>query len=421
MCDLRQSFQYVALWFCTLAFTIALGILLMMGAASISRESINEQLYESATYLKDADAACMPVRLIRDNYTDAIMLFMGAVQDSEKPLESALSNLWYTTPEYNFCNPQADLYRYLTSGTEGMLPGSYSRYWHGYLVVIKPLLVFLNYEQIRYLNYAFIMGLLAYVCVLAHRRFSWPVLASFLLAMLYASIFFVPQSFQYCNTFYIALIGSVLVLRVPAVVGSLRVATCVFMVLGACTSFVDFLVSPMVTLGIPLIFLVQLQMEKSVKVRLQWVGLLSLCWMCGYVGMWAGKWVLTALLTDMDVVSVVGQKLAERSYGEFCLNLRQTCSKLIWFLPDVGKLWWAIVMLSIGGGVFLLLIRLYKQRRAAFIRNVPTLAVALLPFGWTLIAYQHTVMHMHFTHRIWCVFVFAVSLFVVNVCKGARN
>ena len=112
MCDLSQSFRYMALWFCTLAFTIAMGLLLMVGAASIPRESINEHLYESAAYLKDADAACMPVRLGRDNYTDAIMLFMGAEQDAEKPLESALSNLWYTTPEYNFCNPQNDLYRY---------------------------------------------------------------------------------------------------------------------------------------------------------------------------------------------------------------------------------------------------------------------------------------------------------------------
>lgn len=346
------------------------------------------------------------------------MLFMASCLDEESPVISVLENKWYTTAE--FVNPTNDLHRFLTRGKAGMEEGEYARYWHGYLSVLMPLLTVVDYETIRIINYIAFFALTAYLIYLIKRRFSSSVMLAFLISLLYASAFFIPQSIQYSSTFYIALVGSILAIKCPWQRWGLRALSCMFVALGAATSYVDFLVTPVVTLGFPLIFII-LEMNDTTKSRQRTTVFLMTCaWFFGYVGMWAGKWILCAAFTDCEVASIVGSKLAERSIGQFVLNIRQVCARTFWFLPDIGKLWWACIVSSMCGIIGLILWRTYALNNNAFKHHSTLLLLMFIPLAWLMLAYNHTLVHTAFTHRIWSISIFALLVFIDKVRRSLK-
>ena len=403
-------FRYFLSWLVTLMVCIATGFSLMLVAALIPRAQITPHVFSSCEYLRESTNQPLPIRLVRDNYTDSIMLFMAIEIDEKEPVKSMMKNKWYSTG--NFENPTADLYRYLTKGCEGMEEGTYNRYWHGYLVFLRPLLAIIDYSTIRYLNYAIFSTLFLYLAYLIKRYFSTGALMAFMTSMLYASFFFVPQSIQYITTFYIAIIGSILAIRCPWKHWGQSALTCFFVVLGASTSFADFLVTPIITLGFPLTFILLTLDNELATQQIKTVCFIVCAWFLGYAGMWAAKWILCAALTDCRVFSTVCDKLAERSVGHFVLNLQQLCSRTFWFLPDYGKLWWGIIVASCAGIWFTVVLRLYKQCQATFKHHIALLITSFLPFGWFILTYNHSAIHSLFTHRIWSVAIFAFLVFV---------
>ena len=90
-----------------------------------------------------------------DNYTDALMINTAYSVDSEKPLESAILMRRSYRPKENLKleevgtndKPIQCLIENVNETNETYL--EYSRYWHGYMIYLRPLLVFFNYLQIR--------------------------------------------------------------------------------------------------------------------------------------------------------------------------------------------------------------------------------------------------------------------------------
>ncbi|MFR6406332.1 MAG: hypothetical protein ACLUN6_03765 [Holdemanella sp.] len=85
-----------------------------------------------------------------DNSTDAYML-LSAIHRSDKSAVDQAVNV-YTWQDPDSFGQYGTLLRYGKSGSEGMQENATARYWLGYLVVLKPLLLFLNYMDIRMLN-----------------------------------------------------------------------------------------------------------------------------------------------------------------------------------------------------------------------------------------------------------------------------
>lgn len=411
-----SRFHYFRRWLVTLVICIAAGFSLMLAAAIIPREHITSNVLSSCEYLKESThQPLLPVRLIRDNYTDSIMLFMAIEIDEKEPVKSILKNQWYTTG--NFYTPNLDLYHYLTKGKEGMTEGTYPRYWHGYLVFLRPLLAITDYTTIRYLNYAIFSTLFLILIYLIRLHFSTGVLVAFIVSMLYASFFFIPQSIQYITTFYIAIIGSILAIKYPWKLWGMPTLTCLFLVLGASTSFADFLVTPIVTLGFPLIFILLRHDKEPATQQLKTTVLITCAWAFGYVGMWTAKWILCSMLTDCNIYSEVGAKLAERSVGHFILNIRHLCARTFWFLPDYGRLWWGIIIIC-GGGIWCAVVRhLYKQYKTSFKHHIALLVTSFLPLAWFILAFNHSVTHSNYTHRMWSVAIFAFLVFILKTTR----
>ena len=83
-----------------------------------------------------------------DNLTDGYMLLAAGRENTENIWLSSV-NIWIDGFEEQTPNKAlVAIYKYDQEPDSSF---SYSRYWHGYLIFLKPALCFFNYAQIRYL------------------------------------------------------------------------------------------------------------------------------------------------------------------------------------------------------------------------------------------------------------------------------
>lgn len=103
-----------------------------------------------------------------DNYTDALMLLSAAYPGVESILEKALKVYRYT--DAFDTDPTLTLIAHYGDGMPAETI-AYERYWHGYLLTLKPALSVLNYGQIRLFN-----ALMLSLCTLWLLLLMWKTL-----------------------------------------------------------------------------------------------------------------------------------------------------------------------------------------------------------------------------------------------------
>lgn len=156
-----------------------------------------------------------------DNYTDTLMLMEAASADETDPLTAMMTNTAYNVD--NFETLGEDLAAYLeareagkTGEQAGLEPFSYARYWHGYLIWLRPLLCLMPYSGVRVVQYILLFALFAAVLVLLRRRAGLRAALWFAISQLLVTVFWVPHQIQYFTCFAVAYAGCVWVLARPA-------------------------------------------------------------------------------------------------------------------------------------------------------------------------------------------------------------
>lgn len=241
-------------WLVTLAVLFAL----LLGAYALPGAPVRARIARSIPLLEQEGLypEFFGFKLFQmDNYTDTIMLFEAATADESDPLTAMMTNTTYNVD--NFETMHLDLQQYLEqgratgaerTGLPPLEPFSYARYWHGYLIWLRPLLLVFTYGQIRVLNYLVLGGLLGAVLWLLRRRCNARTAWWFAVSQLAVAVVFVPRQLQFFTTFAIAYAGCAWVLARPRESEDLCVG---LVVLGTCTAFCDLLVTPILTLGLP--------------------------------------------------------------------------------------------------------------------------------------------------------------------------
>ncbi len=356
-----------------------------------------------------------------DNFTDSIMLLMAAYQGDQGLIGDAMLS---TYTRYVNCDPAEGLVKWSTGATDGMETHSYSRYWHGYLVWLKPLLEVMEYRQIRVLNTVLqLLLVLAAGTVMFVKGYKRLILP-FLVMYLFLTPIALFNSFQYSWIFYVAVTASlVLMLRFEALKRR-RSFYLLFMITGMATSYVDFLTYPLITLGVPLLIYLVLRERRTMMQGVTDVIAFALVWGIGYVGMWAGKWVLCTLLTDSNVLVSVRENIFSRmsfSYVEAALDYVEEDFNVI----DIIKRNMEAYNQWLYMGPFLLCFFGYALcfgRERVCLRGgklmvntawltsavIPLLLVALSPVAWFFVASNHTYIHYWYAHRTLAIAAFAV-------------
>ena len=162
------------------AGTLAILFGLLLAAYALPGERVRQHVYDSARTIQNEGLypEYLNFKLFQmDNYTDTIMLTEAASADEAPPLTAMMTNTAYNVD--NFETLAEDLQWYiekdLSTGAQrtdapALTPFSYARYWHGYLIWLRPLLLVTTITGVRIVQYAVLLALLAAVLWLLRRR-----------------------------------------------------------------------------------------------------------------------------------------------------------------------------------------------------------------------------------------------------------
>lgn len=351
-----------------------------------------------------------------DTYTDAWMIRIAYYDGDETALQKCLCNYYFGYSEGQTTNVIESMISYLR-GVEGYHRRSYGRYWHGYLVILKPLLCFFDYgDIIGFLKFVQI-ALVAYCCVLLERKklaVCFPCLAAMLVCVEYHMV---GMSMQFSWVFMIAMLSSIYLLRRKEEYYYDASVDLAFLVTGMCTSYLDFLTYPVFTLGIPLtVMLLQRSMSGQKDKLLRTTLLDSLYWAVGYGGMWFIKWVLCTVFTEENVIADgiytvlyrAGLDASGESMGYLEILARNI--RMLSKYPYLLAVLCAAAVILLGGGT-LRFTKISKETAAAY------LFAACLPFFWYAVVKQHSYTHYVMTYRNLSVSVFAFLCFLIQLKK----
>ena len=407
------------------AVTLAALFVLLLAAYALPGDRVRDHVYESVQTI--AGEGLYPeyfgFKLFQmDNYTDTIMLTEAAAADEAPPLRAMMTNTAYNVD--NFETLADDLQWYIekdwaagaqrTDAPE-LEPFSYARYWHGYLIWLRPLLLVTTITGVRVVQYVVLAALFAAVVWLLRRRCGLRAAFWFVVSQLLVTVFWVPHQVQYFTCFAAAYAGCVWVLAKPRRSDSVCLA---LLVLGVVTAFCDLLVTPILTLGLPLVCWL-LQPQQRLRAGVPQCGIVvggSLSWGVGYLLCWASKWVLAGLVTGQNVIADALHQVGVRTAADSWHGMELTWGNIIRFVYETlakKHLFWPLVLVAVLlAALFVASIRDKQQ----LVRALPLLLCTLMTPAWLIVLRTHSIQHGWFTWRALGLTIFAGAAFLYYCC-----
>lgn len=385
---------FVAYLVLTLLFTGALTAVFLIPSSAIEgnvRQSVLQLNDEGPKYTTQIGFV-QPYKLAV--FSDCLMMGIAYCADNSQPLQSAM-NARFMMVDGSPVKGSRIMMEH--PDDQRLQPVIYSRYWHGNQVIIRPLLSVMPLNGIRTVNVVLLTLLWLTLLVVMWQRVGRAdalIVAGCLAAVMVPSV---PLCMNYVSTFYIALVGSVLILLWKPATARWQSAVILFFVIGAATTFLDLLTAPMVAMAVPLVvYMLYRKPEKTWRA----VILLSLAWLLGYASLWATKWLLAILITGhaawQDAMSAVTQRTVGHGEQDYML--------------------WCLKHTLIAFGCFIaiasVLIAFTKNRWENLRRHGWMLLIALSAFVWALVLLEHTWHHLHFTWRTFVVTLIGIALFM---------
>lgn len=411
-----------ARWPLIVVLGIVAGYLLLVGAYLLPVEPMARNVRASVPALNgewgQEDAyeqlirGYVPTQL--DNSTDAVMM-LAAVHESEKsPFVQAAEGCNYGGDSTSF----AALMAYAQG--EALDSVAVARYWHGYLVLLKPLLLGMSYLDIRMLL-MLVQGalLLAVVAGLCRRRLGFLVPA-FGVSLIFITPSVTGFSLQFSTSLCTLLAAMIALLYLPRKRLQQNGLQRLFLITGMVVCYVDYLTYPIATLGMPLCLCPFLLEQKDGKAQLRCFASCCLCWAAGYFGMWAGKWVIAGLLSDEPWFwANLVAKIRQRSAGESDQTAISYLDVLVSQLRPFAKRAYLLAFAALAAGWLLALWLRRRQPSQPFHKaeRLVLALTALLPFAWYFFTQNHSFNHAFFTSRALSVSAFAAGCLLMMPLK----
>ncbi|MCQ2497562.1 MAG: hypothetical protein MJ133_01120 [Lachnospiraceae bacterium] len=414
----KEAIQWLK-YFIIILFSAFIGCILMTLAYSLPISSIEHNAKASIDFMKQEGVnpqllGDSYVSSQIDTYTDAWMIRMAVYNGSENVLEKSLLNK-YTGFSEGIADVHDGTIQYLEGRRDGAETYNYARYWHGYMVFLKPLMTLFDYADIIAIYRSVCLALTIFVCLMIVKKQHYIFAIPFVAVLICIDFWTISFSMQYMWVYMVSMIGIMLILTRK------KKEDCkyVFLCIGILTSFGDFLTYPLFALGLPLtIYLIERKMKYELNGSYLnkknyyaiWDTLYNiLIWFVGYLGMWLMKWIFASLLTSENIIKDGLDALAFRT-GE----VTDGSDEIITFMDVIRKnvscyLKWVdviTVVISVIIIVFIVKKRMKCERenicivRSNIYDIVSLLIVMLLPFVWFFVSKNHSDNHFWMTFRI---------------------
>jgi len=361
-----------------------------------------------------------------DNFTDAWMLNTALIDRDGNPAINTLQSTSYRDGD-PIESLQVRLDRDAETNTE------YWRYWHGYLVALRPLLLFAGYAGIQRINEVALSMMALIVAAGLWRKAGWGAAIGFAFSMVLIGMPDLARTLQFSSVLYVAFAGMIAVLVLSGRSDARRWDLELFAVLGIATAYIDLLTAPVVTLGLPLLALQACELARSGKTRWQSIARSSVAWGASYATFWVAKWALAYAVGFDELFEPVSGALNERfgtglgmmdRVGAAVLNAGQLLPNwvmTVYASEPFAALGTVSSILGVFAVVWLAGVVITRTPVARSAAAAPVLAVAMVPYLWYAFAADHSIVHVWYTYRAQAVTVFALAVFLAFSVEWRRR
>jgi len=422
---MKKIFFNIIKYLLTLLSLIVFYNVSMYLVCSFSSELIyNNTLKSSKEMLIEGNTYFMNVASQIDNTTDGLMINEAYSVDSNNPLESYLrirknykSGLTlYELPDVShrlatFSKntvekgiPVKDegyliieeLANYLSGKVQ--ISVEYARYYHGYLLLYRPLLILTDIIGIRLFLFVAFTASFIVLAYKLKKELGKYVMFSICFPITLFGYFFISYSIQQAPIFLIMILYSIVITNNLKKWNWNSVAYSA-MVVGSLTCFFDFLTTPTLTLAIPLLIYV-LYTNSNTKFSLKklFVGIFKVCilWGIGYSLTWLSKWIIYDTILNGSLISSVLEQIKFRSISfdsSFLTTSAYYIFKNISYISTI-----TIVFILINDTI-----NKHFKNKISFkyleINKSSIVFVCCIPLFWSLITINHFSEHTFFAYR----------------------
>jgi len=412
---MREKGQFFIKLLVLLLILIGIGYVLLVIVYLIPLDSIKENLRNSYQLLETEGAWRKLVDghedTLLDNWTDSTILIETGYEYSQPAYQAALLVPECSVIDNNPTDSFVKLYR--QDSDLQVAEWNYVNYWHGYLIFMKPLMTFMTYGQIRYLNQFVQTALMGVIFVLLGiKRKVWYAIP-IILSYIFLNPAVVSMSIQYNTMFLITFIQVLAILIFDDIYREKNFWIYHFLIVGCATSYFDFLTYPIIGYGIPIILLISFYPS---NIKEEFLNLIKtgLAWCFGYIGMWAGKWILGTALTDENILQQAIERILFRSRGDVSeYSYIDILRRNLELREDIL----VISVLFMIGCLFNLIV---KKQKINWIEIIVYLLIMVIPFAWFFVAANHSYIHYFFTYRDLTIFVMAVTCMGIRLIEKAK-
>lgn len=422
-----------------LIFLIALVL-----SSKIPNKYINSNVQKSAEELYELNEKTIISYAGKDvvlfNFTDALMINTAYSIDTSSPLYSAMIARRNYIPEvttkvYRDVKPsgveaegeageyQEDVFQTKellnTVNGENIPSFEYARYWHGYLVFLRPLLLLFDYNVIRIMS-AVIFAMLVFVLIyLIIKKINWIIGILFTISLLCVDVFIAGISLNAITPFYIAVIASIILIWK---FDKLKDKFMLFFIVGAITVFLDLLTTPLITFGIPItLYFLILQKQEKIENKELMARYIKICvaWGIGYAVTIVLKWIMVDILYNREVIITSVQEFLFRAGKNSGLSSFEICGIILKYnYYEIGRIFVSIAVIL--SGIVFAVIANIKTKGTHKNSLVPYILTGIMPIAWYLVLSEHSLEHSFFTYRNLCIMIFNIGVaiyFSINNVK----
>lgn len=395
---MKTALQYLKVFGLLVAAFLAFGFVSCLMPDNIVKRHVWQSVHRGDLE-NDYPTAILPRKQCKmDNFTDAMILNQAYRMSKDSLLISTLAVAHAAGGE-----PSVDVLR---NETEGNVTGIYyyPRYWHGSTFLTRILLMFGDYSRIRVILYILSTLLMVAAGIAVYRRAGvWPT-AALLLALVGVNAYVMQFSIQFFPVLALSLMAIWILCRQETD----RHRVCMLMfVIGALTAYFDLLTAPLMTLGLPLCFILWLMPKESTPKQMAGLASsVSALWFAGYAGSWSVKWLLATLLTPINVFADAYRQTQYRVSGMVDFGRFDAITENLDFMSNNFMAWLFLLFVV----VMILYINGKDWRRALMF-----LCVAAMPYVWYVVVANHSYLHAWFTYRSQSIALLALAMVMLSM------
>lgn len=403
--------------------TGVIGFMLLVGAFLLPTERICANVENSIGILTQETDYFSVTRSIPgsklDNYTEALYLNQAMIGHKDIGLlESVLGGNCYRVE--GDLSPVNNLSEVLKHSENATIVSTYNRFFNGYEVAVKAMLMITDYSGIRQFNLLLEFFLSLFLCYLMFKRNLTDYILPVIIALVFINPLTIALNMAFSGFYYCMIIPCIIILSYNKKLVESGKYWVFFEIIGACSFYFNMNYFQLVTFGVPLIFYFLINgFPQRIQNLLKTVALFFSAWFIGYAGMMVFKWVIYAIAIEPDIFSAMFDTIAVRlSTNAGTGDISRF--KAIWTNIQIAKydLRWNLIEAAF---VLSLFVKHFAKRKVALHISASDVAfmiiMALLPLVRCFIYANHVYIHAWATYRIFILPVMAFNILIVKVKK----